>query len=108
MYQAVVKSSISEDNHYVDFEIDVVESPPSTDGYVIGLICLAVYGVILSTFAIFVAWGYLKKRSYSSCQKGTKFYLFVLDKVSSIFSNMHICVVFHLNLLQTSYFDQNA
>ena len=77
LYQAVVKSSLSEDNHYVDFEIDVIELP-LCDGYVIGLICVSVYGGILSAFAIFVGWKYFKARSYFSVQKGKKFCLFIL------------------------------
>ena len=54
-YEAVLKSTISTKNHFIYFEIDVVEANSNND-YFIGFICMAVYGVIVTVSAVFIIW----------------------------------------------------
>ena len=56
-YQVQLTSVVPPNNHIIYFEVDVVENAcsdfsESNDGFLIGLICLAIYAVIVSALAV--------------------------------------------------------
>ena len=84
VYQAVLKSTNSTRNHFVEFEIRVEEfqnsnddypSPPTVEpqneNYFTAAICLGLYGAILSFIWMMVSWKYFKIRN--SVNKGLLF-----------------------------------
>ena len=92
-YQAVIKSSISAENHIIYFKIDVVVVD-SIDAYFIGFVCMTIYGAIVTVSALLIIW--ILRTNLNSLKRKSKWSEFaclveLIICLSELAFFVHIC-----------------